>query len=112
MEEMVVMVTVGSEGEATSLSRILVKNGLAACVNIIPGVRSIFHWEGEIAEEQEFLLLAKTVRRSYDQLVSLVKANHSYEVPEIIALPIQLGSEEYLAWIRDATKSRVGMNEE
>jgi periplasmic divalent cation tolerance protein len=52
------------------------------------------------------------VRRSYDQLVSMVKANHSYEVPEIIALPIQLGSEEYLAWIRDTTKSRVGMTEE
>lgn len=111
MEEIVVMVTVGSEGEAISLSRMLVKNGLAACVNIIPGVRSIFQWDGQIAEEQEFLLLAKTVRQAYDQLVSMVKANHSYQVPEIIALPIQLGSEEYLAWIRDATKSRVGMTE-
>lgn len=109
MEEIVVLVTVSSEGEAISLSRILVENGLAACVNIIPGVRSIFKWDGKISEEQEFLLLAKTGRQAFDQLVTMVKANHSYTVPEIIALPIQLGNEEYLAWIRDATKSRVGM---
>ena len=112
MEEIVVLVTVSSEGEAASLSRILVKNGLAACVNIIPGVRSVYKWDGKIAEEQEFLLLAKTVKQAFDPLVSLVKANHSYTVPEIIALPIQLGSEEYLTWIRDTTKSRVGIPEE
>lgn len=112
MEEIVVLVTVSSEGEATSLSRILVKNGIAACVNIIPGVRSIFKWDGRIAEEQEFLLLAKTVRQAFDSLVSMVKANHSYAVPEIIALPIQLGSEEYLTWIRDSTNSRVGTGDE
>ncbi|MDT3777137.1 divalent-cation tolerance protein CutA [Nitrospira sp. MA-1] len=111
MEEIVVLVTVSSEAEATSLSRILVENGLAACVNIIPGVRSIFKWDGKISEEQEILLLAKTGRQAFDQLVIMVKANHSYTVPEIIALPIQLGSKEYLAWIQDATKSRVGMVE-
>ncbi len=104
MEEIVVMVTVGSEGEAISLSKILVKNGLAACVNVIPGVQSIFKWDGQITEEREYLLLVKTVRQAFDQLVLMVKANHSYEIPEIIALPIQLGSEEYLAWIRDSTK--------
>ena len=112
MEEIVVLMTVSSEGEATSLSRILVENGLAACVNIIPGVRSIFKWDGQISEEQEFLLLAKTVMQGFDPLISMVKAHHSYKVPEIIALPIQLGSEEYLTWIRDSTKSRVGMVEE
>jgi periplasmic divalent cation tolerance protein len=112
MEEIVVLVTVSSEGEATSLSRMLVKAGLAACVNIVPGIRSIFKWDGNITEEQEFLLLAKTVRQAFDQLVSMVKAHHSYSVPEIIALPIQHGSEDYLTWIRDATKSRVGMAEE
>lgn len=104
MEEIVVMVTVGSEGEAISLSKILVKNGLAACVNVIPGVQSIFKLDGQITEEREYLLLVKTVRQAFDQLVLMVKANHSYEIPEIIALPIQLGSEEYLAWIRDSTK--------
>ena len=105
MDEIVVLVTVGSEGEATKISSILVERGLAACVNIIPGVRSIFRWEGNITEEQEFLLLAKTVNKAFDQLTSAVKANHSYRVPEVIALPIHHGSEEYLTWIRDMTKS-------
>ena len=105
MDEIVVLVTAGSEGEAKKISRILVERGLAACVNIIPGVRSIFRWEGNITEEQEFLLLAKTVKQAFDQLTSAVKANHSYHIPEVIALPIQHGSEEYLTWIRDMTKS-------
>ncbi|HBP86901.1 MAG: divalent-cation tolerance protein CutA [Nitrospira sp.] len=112
MKEIVVLVTVGSDEEAKRLASILVKSGLAACVNIIPGVRSIFLWDGKIAEEQEFLLLAKTVNKAFNQLVSLIKANHSYTVPEIIAIPIQQGSEEYLTWIREATKSRGGMAEQ
>jgi periplasmic divalent cation tolerance protein len=105
MDEIVVLVTVGSEGEATKIARILVEKGLAACVNIIPGIRSIFQWEGNITEEQEFLLLAKTVKQNFDQLASAVKASHSYSVPEVIALPIQQGSKEYLTWIRSMTKN-------
>lgn len=112
MEEIVVLMTVGSEGEAIRLSRILVKAELAACVNIIPGVRSIFKWDGNITEEQEFMLLAKTVSQAFDQLVSMVKANHSYSVPEVIALPVKYGSEEYLSWIRGATKSSKVMVDE
>ncbi len=105
MDEIVVLMTAGSEGEAKKISRILVERGLAACVNIIPGVRSIFRWEGNITEEQEFLLLAKTAKQAFDQLTLAVKANHSYRVPEVIALPIQHASEEYLTWIQDMTKS-------
>lgn len=104
MGEIVVLVTVGSEGEATKISRILVEKGLAACVSVIPGIRSIFLWEGNIAEEQEYLLLAKTVEQAFDQLALAVKANHSYSLPEVIAFPIQQGSEEYLTWIRSTTK--------
>lgn len=106
MDEIVVLVTVGSEDEASKISRDLVERRLAACVNIIPGVRSIFQWDGNISEEQEFLLLAKTVKQAFEQLTYAVKANHSYRVPEIIALPIQHGSIEYLNWIRAMTKSR------
>jgi len=100
-----VLLTVGSEGEATKISRVLVEKELAACVNIITGVRSIFQWEGNVTEEQEFLLLAKTVKQNFEQLTWAVKAIHSYRVPEIIALPIQNGSEEYLTWIREMTRS-------
>jgi periplasmic divalent cation tolerance protein len=105
MDEIVVMVTVGSEDEATKISKILVERGLAACVNIVPGVRSIFTWEGKIVEEQELLLLAKTNTKSFDPLAMAVKAHHSYSVPEVIALPISYGSEEYLEWIRSVVKS-------
>lgn len=105
MDEILVLVTVGSEDEATKISKILVENRLAACVNIIPGMRSIFQWEGRIDEEREFLLLIKTIQEAFDQLVVAVKTNHSYSLPEIIALPISYGSEDYLSWIRNTTKS-------
>jgi periplasmic divalent cation tolerance protein len=104
MDEIEVLETVGSEGEATKISRILVEKGFDACENIIPGIRSILQLEGKITEEQEFLLLAKTVEQAFDQLVLAVKANHSYSLPEIIALSIRQGSEEYLTWVRSMTK--------
>lgn len=105
MDEILVLVTVGSEDEASKISKILVENRLAACVNIIPGIRSVFQWEGRIEEEREFLLLVKTVQEAFDQLVIAVKTNHSYSLPEIIVLPISYGSEDYLSWIRNMTKS-------
>ena len=112
MGEIVVLVTVGSEDEATKISRILVERELAACVNMISGVRSIFQWDGKITEEQEFLLLIKTVDQAFDQLALAVKTNHSYSVPEVIALPILHGTGDYLAWIRSVTKIRKSNAEE
>ncbi len=103
MDEIVVLVTVGSEAEATSIATELVEKRLVACVNILPGVRSIFRWEDEIIEEHEFLLVAKTVSTVFDQVASTVQALHSYSMPEVIALPIQQGLPEYLSWIGDAT---------
>src|SRR5690606_17904899 len=90
---------------ATNIAKILVENKLAACVNIIPGMRSIFQWEGKIEAERECLLLIKTIREAFDPLVIAVKTNHSYSLPEIIALPISYGSEDYLSWIRNTIKN-------
>jgi len=104
MDEIVVLMTVSSEDEASRISRVMVERGLVACVNIIPGIRSIFLWEGKMSEAQEFLLLAKTVKQNFDSLSNVVKAHHSYSLPEVIALPIHLGSEAYLAWIHKMTK--------
>lgn len=101
MSEIVVLVTAGSEDEARSLARSVVEKEIAACVTVIPHVRSVFRWEGQIAEEQEYLLLIKTVDKAFDVLERTIKAVHSYQVPEIIALPIQCGSREYLAWMRE-----------
>lgn len=104
MEEIVVLVTAGSETEATNIARALVEQGLVACVNVLPGVRSIFQWEGKVTEEHEFLLIAKTVSQAFEQVATAVKSLHSYSVPEVIALPIQHGLPEYLNWVRDVTK--------
>ena len=104
MDEIVVLVTVSSEAEATSIARALVERNLVACVNILPGVRSIFQWEGQVTEEHEWLLVAKTVSQAFERVATAVKSMHSYSVPEVIALPIQHGLPEYLSWVRDVTK--------
>jgi periplasmic divalent cation tolerance protein len=104
MDEIVVLVTAGSETEASSIAKALVEQGLVACVNILPGVRSVFQWEGKVTEEYEYLLVAKTVSQAFERVAAAVKAIHSYSVPEVIALPIQQGLPEYLAWVRDVTK--------
>ena len=104
MDEIVVLITAGSEAEATKIAKVLVEQKLVACVNIVPGIRSIFQWEGKVTEEQECLMIAKSVSQVFDQVTSAVKALHSYEVPEVIAFPIQHGLPEYLNWIGDVIK--------
>lgn len=105
MDQIVVLITAGSEAEATTIARALVEKELVACVNILPGIRSIFQWEGKVTEEQEVLLMAKTVSKVFQEVAATVKSLHSYSVPEVIALPIQEGLPEYLNWIFDVTKS-------
>jgi len=104
MDEIVVLITTGSEAEAKGIARALVEQELVACVNVLPGVRSIFRWEGQVVEEQEFLLMAKTVSQAFERVAIAVKSMHSYSLPEVIALPIQHGLPEYLSWVRDVTK--------
>lgn len=99
--EIVVLVTAASQEEASQIAGQLVEEKLAACANIIPGVRSIFSWRGEICDESEVLLIIKTTRKNLYLLVEMVEEIHSYEVPEIIALPIVGGSEAYLSWLNE-----------
>lgn len=98
-ERLVVLVTAGSQEEAQQIAQSLVKELLAACVNIVPGVTSVYCWEGEVQRDQEWLLIVKTRREVLDSLIRRVKALHSYDVPEIIALPLVGGSEVYLRWL-------------
>ncbi len=103
-EELIVLITVSSNDEAEKVGATLVKEHLAACVNIMPGIRSIFFWEGKVQDEQELILLCKSTQQLLDKLISRVKELHSYTVPEILALPIIGGSADYLSWVRDTTK--------
>jgi periplasmic divalent cation tolerance protein len=101
-----VFVMAGNEAEASTIARTLVEEQLAACVNVIAPVRSIYRWRGAIEESSECLLLIKTRAAHYAKLERRIKQMHSYEVPEIIAVPLVQGSKDYLKWIADSTGSR------
>lgn len=99
MEPLVVLVTASSSEEAARLARALVDEKLAACANIIPGLRSIYRWQGQVEDTEEVLLIVKTERHVLSALTERVHALHSYTVPEVIALPIVGGAASYLAWL-------------
>jgi periplasmic divalent cation tolerance protein len=93
--------------EAETLAQVMVEQQVAACVNIIPMVRSIYRWKGEICNDGEALLVIKTTAARLQQLETLVVEHHPYEVPEIIALPIAEGHAPYLRWIDESTGGNV-----
>jgi len=99
----VCLVTINDRDRAAQIARVLVEKKLVACVNIIPEIRSIYSWQGELCDETERLLIMKTRSELYAELESTVKALHPYEVPEIIALDIQKGLADYLRWIDETT---------
>ena len=104
INSIVVLITAGSEEEAHKIARLLVNEKKAACVNIVPEVDSLFWWKGKIDSARESLLLVKTKASLLPEVISLVKETHGYEVPEIIALPIMGGSEDYLKWLDSACR--------
>ena len=104
-EHCVIYITAGSKEEAENLSRGMVEEKLAFCVNTVSGIQSTYHWEGKIHVDNEILLIVKTRQDRYESLEQWVKNNHSYDVPEILSLPIQKGLPEYLNaidnWVSD-----------
>ena len=103
-EHIVVYITAPGEEEAAGLARTLVEEKLAACVNMVSNVRSIYSWQGRIEDDKELLMIVKTQRHLFDRLAAKVREIHSYDVPEIIALPIVEGSPDYLRWLQDSTE--------
>lgn len=105
----VVLVTTPTREEGERIAKELVEDHLAACVNLVPGVRSFFWWGGTIQDEQETLLVIKSREDRFEALAARVRSLHSYTVPEVIALPVVRGSETYLAWIDEVVGSAASM---
>jgi periplasmic divalent cation tolerance protein len=105
-DKIVVLVTCGSAKEARKIARALVEHRIAACANILASpVHSIYRWKGTVESAKEFLLIIKTTKARFPKLKAAVKRLHTYDVPEIIALPITAGAKNYLTWISDSVVS-------
>lgn len=103
-QPIIVLITAPNIDSAKEIADVLISRRIAACVNIIPGILSIYTWQGEQTEDEEVLLVVKSVEALFnDQLITAVKKVHPYEVPEIIALPVILGADDYLDWIDEMT---------
>lgn len=100
---LVVLCTCPDAATARRLAAGLVERGLAACVNILPEIRSIYRWQGETRDEGETLLVAKTTDRAFHGLESWLRKHHPYDVPEVLALPVQAGASSYLDWVLSET---------
>lgn len=101
--EIVVFITTKDEQEAENIAQLLLDRRLIACCNMVSEVRSMFRWQGTLESEDECLMILKTRSSLLDEVVEAVKSAHSYEVPEIIAIPVIGGDQEYLKWIGDET---------
>jgi len=103
MQYIVVFITTANKKEAEKISRVLLDSRLIACANIVRGVDSLFWWKGKKERSRECLLIVKTRKTLFNKLVKMVRKEHSYDVPEIIAIPIISGHKPYLDWIKKET---------
>ena len=103
-QNIVIFITTGTDGEARRVAEVLLEQRKASCINIVPTVTSLFWWKDRIESDQESLLIVKGKASLLDEIVSLVKGVHSYDVPEVIALPIIGGNPDYLNWIGEETQ--------
>jgi periplasmic divalent cation tolerance protein len=109
-DKVVILVTAANQDESRKIARRLVEAELAACVNILPPIESVYRWQGQIAEEGEYLLIIKSDKALYAEIETEILKLHSYRTPEIICLPIVEGSRNYLQWISESVKP-VGVEE-
>lgn len=99
MRAIVVVTTVGTEEQANVIAREMIRQRLAACVNIVRGVRSVYRWQGKICEDGELMLIVKTMEEEFEAVARAIGELHSYEVPEILAFQVTRGEQDFLQWI-------------
>jgi len=102
---LVILVMTANQEEAVRIGKEMVNAKLAACANIITGIQSIYRWDGKVVQEQEVLLILKSIKPRYRALEKAIKAMHTYEIPEIIALPVKEGLDRYIGWVSRETHS-------
>lgn len=101
-DKRIVLTTTGSEAEAQKIARHLVENRMAACINIVPQIDSVYRWQGKVEEASEWLLLIKTTADAFEKVRQAIAELHSYELPECVCLKVEDGSPHYLQWIADS----------
>ena len=106
MDEIIIFCTVDSEESGERISGELVEAGEAACVNIVSGVRSVYKWEGKLCRDAELLLVIKTTAEKFEAVRERIRLTHTYQVPEVIAVPVTAGDADYLKWLRESVNQR------
>jgi periplasmic divalent cation tolerance protein len=103
-DKRIVLCTAGSEDEARKIAGHLVEQRMAACVNILPQIESVYRWQGKVESGREWLLLIKTTAQRFSSVRDAIRRLHSYQLPECVAIGVEDGSEDYLAWIEESVK--------
>lgn len=107
-DKLLVLTTAGSDEEARKIAHALVERRLAACVNIVPKIQSVYRWQGKVESAEEFLLIIKTTKVREEEVTSAIKELHSYELPECVVIAIEAGSKEYLDWVEESVRDMSG----
>nr|PJB80207.1 MAG: divalent-cation tolerance protein CutA [Acidobacteria bacterium CG_4_9_14_3_um_filter_49_7] len=104
LEYILVMTTVGSEEQALTIANALVYKKIAACVNTVPAIRSVYRFKGRVWDDEEYLLIIKSTTVHYDEIEKTIAALHNYEIPEILSFPMQKGKPEFFNWIQESVR--------
>jgi periplasmic divalent cation tolerance protein len=109
MSEIMILSTTDTPELAREIAAAIVEAGEAACVNIVPGIRSIYRWQGDVQDESECLLLIKSTSERFEMIRSIIRRLHTYETPEVIAIPVTAGDPDYLAWLHSSLTNPSGL---
>ena len=112
MRAIVVVTTVGTEEQAYSIARELVARRHAACVNVVPGIRSIYRWKGKICKDGELLLIVKTLESEFEGVAATIRELHSYELPEVLSFNVSQGEKNFLDWIQSSVDKQADFSDE